>query len=53
MRATNNNGKVAEPPFSEQTLFVIPEFANIILGLTAIVSIYGIYYMRKRERPKT
>lgn len=50
---TDNNGLAAETPFTEQTLFVIPEFSSIILGLTAMVSAYGIYYMRKRGKPKT
>jgi hypothetical protein len=43
-------GKPAETPFSGGTMFVIPDLASTLVGLTAFGGAYGLYYLRKRKK---
>jgi len=49
---TDAQGKPAESPFSGGTMFVIPDLAGTLVGLTAFGSAFGIYSLRKRRKPK-
>jgi hypothetical protein len=46
---TDAQGKSVETPFSGGTMFVIPDLASTLMGLTAFGGAYGLYYLRKRK----
>lgn len=50
---TDAKGKPAKTPFSGATMFVIPDLASTLTGLTAFGGAYGLYCLRKRKMTKT